>query len=141
MEDRHVVETPLDPSLSQAHLLAVFDGHRGPEAAQFCAENVKAAFSHALTEGSAEACLKVVHLALSTFPLHDSVFKPQTIFSTLCGQGPASSHVDANSNSLSTAELFSWPIHTDLTLLSNFVGKRETRSTKAQQQELQQDSW
>ena len=39
MEDRHVIKDGL-ASCSNCHLLAVFDGHRGSEAAQYAAQHV-----------------------------------------------------------------------------------------------------
>lgn len=39
MEDRHVIQEGL-ASCSSCHLLAVFDGHRGPEAAEYAAHHV-----------------------------------------------------------------------------------------------------
>ena len=39
MEDRHVIKEGL-ASCSGCHLLAVFDGHRGPEAAEYAAQHV-----------------------------------------------------------------------------------------------------
>lgn len=39
MEDRHVIQEGL-ASCSSCHLLAVFDGHRGPEAAEFAAQHI-----------------------------------------------------------------------------------------------------
>lgn len=65
MEDRYVVESPLDESWPEAHLLAVFDGHRGAEAAEFSGRYLRGAFSKALGQGSAEACLKVAGSLLS----------------------------------------------------------------------------
>lgn len=38
MEDRHVIREDLDGQAG-CHLLAVFDGHRGPQAAQYAADH------------------------------------------------------------------------------------------------------
>lgn len=39
MEDRHIIQQDLAGS-SGCHLLAVFDGHRGPQAADFAAQHM-----------------------------------------------------------------------------------------------------
>ncbi len=41
MEDRHLLACPMDGSTPPAHLLAVFDGHRGAEAAQCAADKLE----------------------------------------------------------------------------------------------------
>ena len=64
MEDRHVVWSPVDPAFPDGHVLAVFDGHRGPEAADFAAQSLQATLARtAAEEVSGEACLKVCNLA------------------------------------------------------------------------------
>ncbi len=68
MEDRHVVESPVDPSFPEGHLLAVFDGHRGSEAAEFSAQNLRAVLATTLGDSSGESCLKV-HLPFSQHSL------------------------------------------------------------------------
>ncbi len=39
MEDRHVIREDLEGEAG-CHLLAVFDGHRGPQAAQYAAHHI-----------------------------------------------------------------------------------------------------
>lgn len=62
MEDRWVVDSPLDESLPATHLLAVFDGHRGPQAAGFCSGNLRRALWDCMEQESAPSCLKVAHV-------------------------------------------------------------------------------
>lgn len=68
MEDRHVIQEGL-ASCSGCHLLAVFDGHRGPEAAEYAAQHVV----HQLQETMA-ACDPAEALA-DTFVLLDKHFR------------------------------------------------------------------
>ncbi len=42
MEDRHVIIADLARQRVPSALLAVFDGHRGPETAQYAAEHLRA---------------------------------------------------------------------------------------------------
>lgn len=60
MEDRHTLACPMERSSPQAHLMAVFDGHRGAEAAQFAADNLECRLRDAWGAESAEAALKVL---------------------------------------------------------------------------------
>lgn len=47
MEDRHLVASPLPGAPPHAHLFAVFDGHRGAEAAAFAADSLPRALAAA----------------------------------------------------------------------------------------------
>jgi serine/threonine protein phosphatase PrpC len=62
MEDRHTLACPMERSCPEAHLMAVFDGHRGAEAAQFAADNLEDKLRDAWGATSAEAALKVLYL-------------------------------------------------------------------------------
>lgn len=78
MEDRHVVNAPIDPAFPQGHLLAVFDGHRGAQAADYCAQSLRGALSKFLSRGpTGDSCLKVLlifwamALQISLFAWHN----------------------------------------------------------------------
>lgn len=62
MEDRHIVSTGLAPD-GQGTLLAVFDGHRGPQAAEFAAEHFESTLlRHWAAAGSAAQALVAAFL-------------------------------------------------------------------------------
>lgn len=69
MEDRFVVQSPVDASFLECHLLAVFDGHRGPEAAAFSAGNLRPVLADCFHQDSGESCLKVRKCISSTILL------------------------------------------------------------------------
>ncbi|DBA85833.1 TPA: hypothetical protein ACH3X1_005382 [Trebouxia sp. C0004] len=51
MEDRHVIREDLEAQAG-CHLLAVFDGHRGPQAAQYAAHHISQVLQHQLATGA-----------------------------------------------------------------------------------------
>lgn len=67
MEDRHCVACPMSAAEPEAHLLAVFDGHRGAEAADYAAANLETCLAKAWRCPSAEATLKVESRQHHTF--------------------------------------------------------------------------
>ena len=77
MEDRHVIASPLftgtaaESAATTAHLFAVFDGHRGAEAAQFAADALPRALAAA---ASAPGCQAQESLA-QAFVAVDAAFK------------------------------------------------------------------
>ena len=55
MEDTHVIHQDMSGD-ADLHLLAVFDGHRGPQAAQYAAQHIASTVSDQLQQqGPAEA--------------------------------------------------------------------------------------
>ena len=60
MEDRLVVASPMAEQ-TEAHLLAVFDGHRGAEAADFAASCLESRLRDMWGSPSAEDALKASH--------------------------------------------------------------------------------
>lgn len=59
MEDRHLLACPMEASCPPAHLMAVFDGHRGSEAAQYAVDNLECRLRDTWGDSSAEAALEV----------------------------------------------------------------------------------
>lgn len=51
MEDRHVIREDLEGQAG-CHLLAVFDGHRGPQAAQYAAHHIPQVLQDQLATGT-----------------------------------------------------------------------------------------
>lgn len=60
MEDRHILVSPVADAEPASHLFAVFDGHRGAEAAHFAAAALEDRLRDSWARPSGEAALQVL---------------------------------------------------------------------------------
>lgn len=63
MEDSHLIQAELGHQ-ADVHLLAVFDGHRGPQAAQYAAEHIAAVVADRLQQHSTAGALLTSFISL-----------------------------------------------------------------------------
>ena len=64
MEDRHLLASPLGPEEPEAHLLGIFDGHRGAQTAEYAAASLPGHLRDCWDQGNPEQALKVCLLML-----------------------------------------------------------------------------
>lgn len=63
MEDTHVIQHQLGAQ-SDCHLLAVFDGHRGPQAAEYAAQHFPATLADELQDQSPAEALSATFVGI-----------------------------------------------------------------------------
>ncbi|CAL5221159.1 g3298 [Coccomyxa viridis] len=64
MEDRHIISSPMSEAEASTHLLGIFDGHRGSQAAEFAAQHFQERLQSNWQASSASAALQATFLSL-----------------------------------------------------------------------------